>query len=984
MSKNLKFKIITIMIFAIFLLLVPMQNIVQASTFEDYGKYSNWREYIFNNVNKATRVGDDMVMQDYGKNNKDGDYISTLSLLNTYCVGHGIKLHQTTYKSISKSAFTVTDPILEYIFANGPAGYGVTTGGKLESEYWTEPSQIVLWHYLLSNASKNSYDANIMTNGNPGGYGHSSSYYECCDILFNKDHKTLKELTGKYKEFWDAAQNYKQMVSHINGQPKLSAKLDGNTLKVTVSGDFTDFELKINDQSKGKYTKSMDETKVITFNNVSSSSSIKVTVTAERYEYNVKYYVYVDSANRYQPVVVITDVTKRIVTTSTTTTINNKVNISLQKHIAMVNDKRLTVNNSDETWRTNLKAESSSTSKIHNGKFYNEHVGLYDKDGGSKEGIKKQSPVAIQKGDIVTYYIHIYNNGTATANNIILKDTLTHLGSTNTPSFSIESALLEFGTYVEPGLYDMYTPFKATSQRNLGYTKSGKTMTFNSFSLNGGSMARLTLKVKINEQIYKGELIENNVYISNYTNPEGYRTSDSDYVTMNEIPKTNVSVSLQKYIAEVNGQSLTADNTDTTKRWNLRAQSNSISQIFSTRLKYTSPEGDYVGTSYDERGYKIQHPVTIKNGDVVTYYIFVYVHDNSYVANDIIVKDQLTHRNSDSSPSYIIQEQPIIEYSYDGNSSFDDASPLGFNISNNMITFSPFNLNNKAARITLKVKINEQIPAGDMIENKAYIYDTDPENNTTFRTEDADYVKMIEQDTPKTNVSLQKYIAQVNNQNLTASNTSVQNRWNLKDEQGSIDQIFDGNIFKNPAGLQYSTSYRDLKSKNAVKIIKGDTVTYYIYVYNNSENKTNLYVTDILGFVSLQNNLSDNDYTIINSTIEFGSDGFNFSNGKELTYDKNGNKIEFDTFDLEGKTAARITLKVRFDTDISDKGVLRNYACISYTSPENNTTYRTEDADYIEMVKEFKVSLEKYISSVHNDKGVNVPINSRREKSFHQ
>ena len=105
MSKNLKFKMITIMIFAIFLLLVPMQNVVQASAFEDYGNLRNWREYIFNNVNQPTKVGDDMVMQDYGKENKNGDFISTLSLLNTYCVGHGIKLHQTTYKSISKSAF---------------------------------------------------------------------------------------------------------------------------------------------------------------------------------------------------------------------------------------------------------------------------------------------------------------------------------------------------------------------------------------------------------------------------------------------------------------------------------------------------------------------------------------------------------------------------------------------------------------------------------------------------------------------------------------------------------------------------------------------------------------------------------------------------------------------------------------------------------------------------------------------------------------
>ena len=46
MSKNLKFKMITIMIFAIFLLLVPMQNVVQASAFEDYGNLRNWRVYL--------------------------------------------------------------------------------------------------------------------------------------------------------------------------------------------------------------------------------------------------------------------------------------------------------------------------------------------------------------------------------------------------------------------------------------------------------------------------------------------------------------------------------------------------------------------------------------------------------------------------------------------------------------------------------------------------------------------------------------------------------------------------------------------------------------------------------------------------------------------------------------------------------------------------------------------------------------------------
>ena len=212
-----------------------------------------------------------------------------------------------------------------------------------------------------------------------------------------------------------------------------------------------------------------------------------------------------------------------------------------------------------------------------------------------------------------------------------------------------------------------------------------------------------------------------------------------------------------------------------------------------------------------------------------------------------------------------------------------------------------------------------------------------------------------------TNVSLQKYITQVNGYNLS-NETNLTDRKNTYSTSDETNDLAKKKVSKSEENSMKS-SY---KKSNIVNIEAGDTVTYRVYVYNNSTavKAKSIVIKDRIPYIT------ENGEVKSLTTIEKIVD----SSGKEVTWvkdtskDSNGKLVNENTYQytvtnlLAGQsTYFDITLKyIQYYSDIAT-----NTAWISTTEPNNNTIYRTVDRDYIKM-KKYKVSLEKYIAKVND------------------
>lgn len=183
-----------------------------------------------------------------------------------------------------------------------------------------------------------------------------------------------------------------------------------------------------------------------------------------------------------------------------------------------------------------------------------------------------------------------------------------------------------------------------------------------------------------------------------------------------------------------------------------------------------------------------------------------------------------------------------------------------------------------------------------------------------------------------TDVSLQKYITKVNNIDLKNANTS------LTDRKNTYSEVGDTTVVSYSERDNMSNKY---KKGNIVSIEAGDYVTYRIFVYNNSDvNASNVIITDTLPTLKGWYSINGGNY------IKIGR--------KEITYTiKN----------LSANSSQYFDVTVYFSG--YEEPRLDNKAEITSTTPNNNTTYRTVDEDYVQM-KKYEVSLEKYISKIES------------------
>lgn len=206
-----------------------------------------------------------------------------------------------------------------------------------------------------------------------------------------------------------------------------------------------------------------------------------------------------------------------------------------------------------------------------------------------------------------------------------------------------------------------------------------------------------------------------------------------------------------------------------------------------------------------------------------------------------------------------------------------------------------------------------------------------------------------------TNVSLQKYITKVNDNNVTS-------RADQKTVAGDDAKVKDS-IAKN---ISAKNTY---KRSAPVMIEAGDTVTYRVHVYNNSNiNATSVLIKDCLPYYN-DSNGNAQSYVSIESIKKDGTTDVTWNLEDSKLYG-NKNTYYYTLSNLAGGASTYFDITVRFNKFCDY--VIANTAWISTTSPTNKADYRTVDRDYIQMRTDYKVSLEKFVTEVADGEGRNI------------
>lgn len=203
-------------------------------------------------------------------------------------------------------------------------------------------------------------------------------------------------------------------------------------------------------------------------------------------------------------------------------------------------------------------------------------------------------------------------------------------------------------------------------------------------------------------------------------------------------------------------------------------------------------------------------------------------------------------------------------------------------------------------------------------------------------------------------VSMQKYITKINGEELTKSETSLNNRKNKISSSSAVSRAK-----KDPSPENKNTS--GYKAENPVKIDVGDTVTYQIEIYNNTEYNTAVTLEDEFLYYT------DGSKKYYTSYLVTGVDFRNISIDKKyLTWANWGTgKTKKCNFTIGGGQTGIITITVTFNGEMNKTTILNS---ASITSSNNTTIYRTYDTDYVKM-NQYKVQLKKYVSKTATNDG---------------
>ena len=212
-------------------------------------------------------------------------------------------------------------------------------------------------------------------------------------------------------------------------------------------------------------------------------------------------------------------------------------------------------------------------------------------------------------------------------------------------------------------------------------------------------------------------------------------------------------------------------------------------------------------------------------------------------------------------------------------------------------------------------------------------------------------------------VSLQKYITKLNGEDLvngdTNGDTVLADRKNTYTATSEPDERAKKTVSKSEKDNMKADTYKK-DENNIVLVEEGNTVTYRIYVYNNSDVTANSITIRDKALYYDNTSTQYSSYTIEKITRD-GATADIKSQWKKVTGTAT-DEYEYTITNLAKNSSTYFDFTVKINKYEKDK-ILDNTAYIKETVPTNKDEYRTLDSDYIKLVQ-YGTSAKKYIETV--------------------
>ena len=482
------------------------------------------------------------------------------------------------------------------------------------------------------------------------------------------------------------------------------------------------------------------------------------------------------------------------------------------------------------------------------------------------------------------------------------------------------------------------------------------------------------------------------------------KTTNTDNKSESIEMPIDANVSMQKYItsvSDINGNNkTTVDSRDSyLSRENDMNNNDSDSLGVVYKTKY---DRDPSKSKSKKTPYKYDNPVKIDYGDKVTYTIEV-SNNGAYPVENVVIRDAFPKIGDN-----IVVDINSIELNKNGNEMNTSSIPnsgMNYLISNSIAAGET-----KKFTITMKFNSDALKQRTDIIANTARVEAVYSNVNGSvglkgknlkrdYRTADRDYVQMKQYE-----VNLEKYVVGVNgyrledfnddrsvnaqdglllssgyitnNETMTGFTDSVKNkiqRYGDVNKDGIIsgnDTLFITNMAVGATSIQncregsaiwYDTTSK-YKENHPVQVETGDEVTFKIKLTNTGEG--NIKVSKITDTFTFTNDATKK-ISLLESSIT-GNGGGTIS-GDIITFN---NPEEIET----GKSIF-VEVKLKVTTDLKEEYELENTAEITEMKNRNNQsilpwdndgTTNNKDTDYLKVLKQYAVGLNKFITKVNN------------------
>ena len=697
----------------------------------------------------------------------------------------------------------------------------------------------------------------------------------------------------------------------------------------------------------------------VKYNNKTVSGSISINVKASYSNKVLTYYNVAGAVANNQPLVIIENENKTLDETDTKNLENPEFDLAIRKYITEIKDANGTV-------KYNASALANRVPDIATPPAFNLDEGTTARKSHSKNALQ------VENGDVVTYRIVVYNEGTLAATDVQVTDYLpdglqyqsgskTWTAGTKTGDFTPYT--LTYGTV---DAYDEGTVLPSSSN----------TITCKVTATAGTSRINLKNITEITSASNSKNLNDRDSNPGNLTPSTGYAPTtapqgkgeqdDDDYEHLYVEPNREFDLAIRKYITQIKAS-------DGTVKYNASALSNRVPNI-ATPPAFELDNGTTAKKTHSKT------PLKVENGDVITYTITVY-NEGDIAATDVQVTDYLPDGLQYQSGSKTWGQQTKV----------GDYTPYTLNYGT-IDAASANSLKAVSNTITCKVTATEGTNRVDLKNQAAITSATggqDRDSSTTGFTpspsynpqtaeqgkgeeDDDDFEHLYIEANAKIDLAIRKYITEIK-----AADGTV--KYNASALSNRVPNIATPPAFELDAD---NTTAKKTHSKEAVKVEQGDVITYTITVYNESNvAASNVQVTDYLptGLAYKSGNKTwtagtkVGDYTPY--TLTYGSVNA-YNGGNNLT--EVSNTITCEVVEAPGanrkdlKNITEITnAEGGTDRDSQPKSLTPNDSYNPDTAEQGKGVQDDDDYEhlYIEPLKEFDLAIRKYIAEVKSANG---------------